>query len=284
MKNDDLIFIQNHIDYVFKNTDLLVQAFTRRSYSEENGGEDNEVLEFVGDKALDFIVVKYLMDSYGSVKDENVFVSDYDEGKLTQMKSRLVQKNMLAKRIDYLGFSDFLRMGKGDIENHVEMRASVKEDLFEAIIGAVAIDSNWNVKELEHVILNMLSPDVEIDEGDCENYIGLVQDWALEMYGELPLYHTEPFSMSYIHFGPYVYGDNRDRYRGSYPKYMCKLMLPGYDKIFFDVGESEQEAKYWASKRAHRFIIENDLEITIRDEIENPNYEDTLQFRHMILQ
>ena len=91
MKKEELIFIQNHMDYVFKNTDLLVQAFTRRSYSEENGGEDNEVLEFVGDKALDFIVVKYLMDSYGFFTD--VLPQDIDY-------------NLLGIQIDYLLFHE----------------------------------------------------------------------------------------------------------------------------------------------------------------------------------
>ena len=45
--------VQGQIGYDFKNIDLLNQAFTRRSYSEENGGENNEVLEFIGDKVLD---------------------------------------------------------------------------------------------------------------------------------------------------------------------------------------------------------------------------------------
>ena len=48
-----LEMIQGQIGYRFNNLDLLKQAFTRRSYSEENGGENNEVLEFIGDKALD---------------------------------------------------------------------------------------------------------------------------------------------------------------------------------------------------------------------------------------
>ena len=61
MKQDDLVFIQDQIGYEFKNLSLLMQAFTRRSYSEENGGENNEVLEFIGDKVLDFFVVKFLI-------------------------------------------------------------------------------------------------------------------------------------------------------------------------------------------------------------------------------
>ena len=57
---------------------------------------------------------------------------------------------------------------------------------------------------------------------------------------------------------------------------MCKLTLPGYDKIFFDVGELEQEVRYWVAERAHRFIVENDLEISIQDEIENPTFEESI--------
>ena len=60
MDKNDLINIQNHIDYQFNNPNLLEQAFTRKSYVAENGGCDNEILEFIGDKVLDFIVVKYL--------------------------------------------------------------------------------------------------------------------------------------------------------------------------------------------------------------------------------
>lgn len=40
-------------------------------------------------------------------------------------------------------------MGKGDIQNNINQEDSVKEDLFEAIIGAVAIDSGWNLKDLQ---------------------------------------------------------------------------------------------------------------------------------------
>ena len=54
MEKNDFIFIQDQIAYNFKNLDLLQQAFVRRSYAKENGGEDNEVLEFIGDKVVVF--------------------------------------------------------------------------------------------------------------------------------------------------------------------------------------------------------------------------------------
>lgn len=66
--NDHIENIQRKIGYDFKNTDLMFQAFIRKSYSEENGGENNEVLEFIGDKVLDLIVVKLLAEKYGEIK------------------------------------------------------------------------------------------------------------------------------------------------------------------------------------------------------------------------
>lgn len=73
MEEKELTFIQDQIGYNFRNTDLLQQAFVRRSYAKEHGGEDNEVLEFIGDKVLDLIVIKLLTDQYGC------FISDYED-------------------------------------------------------------------------------------------------------------------------------------------------------------------------------------------------------------
>lgn len=166
MNNKDLQFIQDQIGYNFKNWDLLQQAFVRRSYAAENGGEDNEVLEFIGDKALDFAVVKLLAQKYGHMVNGdpvdgtklsmweqeikrkknmemqgepsfNEYACDCREGELSELKRKLVEKKTLAQRIDDLGLADFLIMGKGDIRNNVSERDSVKEDLFEAILGAV---------------------------------------------------------------------------------------------------------------------------------------------------
>jgi hypothetical protein len=54
--------IEKVIGYTFKNKALLRQAFTRRSFTQENGGQNNEILEFIGDKVLDVTVVKILID------------------------------------------------------------------------------------------------------------------------------------------------------------------------------------------------------------------------------
>jgi ribonuclease-3 len=166
MNNETLKFIQGQIGYAFKNSDLLQQAFVRRSYSKEEGGEDNEVLEFIGDKALDFIVVKLLAEKYGSYAEDyddydsnedcNEFISDFREGKLTEIKKKLVCREMLASRIRIFGFQYELIMGKSDSDQNVHERDSVQEDLFEAILGAVALDCSWNWEKIDLVLEAML--------------------------------------------------------------------------------------------------------------------------------
>ena len=61
--------IQKKIGYCFMNEDLFRQAFIRRSYSHENGGDNNEILEFIGDKALDLAVIRILMEREGTMKE-----------------------------------------------------------------------------------------------------------------------------------------------------------------------------------------------------------------------
>ena len=51
MKKEQLTNVEGTIGYIFYNKDLLQQAFTRTTYKNELGGEDNELLEFIGDKA-----------------------------------------------------------------------------------------------------------------------------------------------------------------------------------------------------------------------------------------
>ena len=140
MDNQDLEHIQQVIGYRFQNWDLLQQAFVRRSYSEENGGENNEVLEFIGDKVLDLIVVKLLTEEYGFMlrycydfddsEDFDEFACDKNEAELTEIKRQLVQKKHLAQRIDQLDLANYLIVGNGDQNQH---QASVKEDLFDCL-------------------------------------------------------------------------------------------------------------------------------------------------------
>lgn len=280
MDTNDLIGIENQIDYKFKNRDLLQQAFVRSSYSAENGGSDNEILEFIGDKVLDLIVVQMLTEEYGYMasdcegfsQDEcNEFFSDSDEGELTEIKRSLVQRKNLAERIDMLGFANYLIMGNSDANNRVDEKDSVKEDLFEAIIGAVALDCNWDMKILKQVVEQMLEPNFEEED---ENYIQLLQEWSLQKYGILPLYHVDQYNTAHWYMTGYVY--DSEPLNGKTPAYKAYLKIEGFEKIILGFGDSQKEARKKAAKYAYTHLEKNNLLFTIRDEIENPNKQDAI--------
>lgn len=178
--NDHLEEVQKKIDYTFNNIDLLYQAFTRSSYSTQYGSENNEVLEFIGDRVLDFYVVKIIADRFGFTKsqsdyydeeednDEYCIVAHKNEADFTELKKEIVSNKTLAKRINKLGFAKYLYMGDSDIDNHVERQEKVKADLFEAIVGAIAIDSDWNPDDLQNSIEFMLQIDDFLEDVDTE--------------------------------------------------------------------------------------------------------------------
>ena len=303
MKQNDLKIIQEQIGYHFSNPDLLQQAFTRRSYSEENGGENNEVLEFIGDKVLDFFVVKYLITqnsnsdglfkkfdpkfrttwSYIAVEKtlpkENTFLSSYSEAELTELKKVLVQKKTLSNRIDDLGISDFLLMGHGDVQQNLNEEKSVKEDLFEAILGAIAIDCNWNMEKLQSAVEIMLAPESTLSDNETDDYVSLIKEWTDCRTNGKPFYRFEERRYSIydkpvgvISQQPKALND-QEIYK---TKYHCYLTLPDGIPTFRGFGQTQSEARHNVCKLAYDELCKKGLWLSIRDEIDNPNKEDAI--------
>ena len=288
MDAKDISFIQDQIGYNFKNTDLLQQAFVRRSYSHENGGENNEVLEFIGDKVLDFIVVKLLSDKFGYTKSElddfdsendwDEYACDYCENKLTEIKKQLVQKQNLATCIDELGLAEYLIMGKSDQKQRADGQPSVKEDLFEAILGAVAIDCNWDIEKLQDTVELMLKPESTLEEGTEDNYVALIQEWCAKETGNIPLYHFEEGSYQATWYMPFDGISQNCNVLGSpeYNKLMasthrCLLKIADDIPIFRGFGKSKSEARKNVCRLAYEWLDKNDRLHTIGNELENPN-------------
>lgn len=252
MNNEILAEIQYQIEYEFDEPKLLRQAFTRKSYSEEhNGSYHNEVLEFYGDKALEFVVMKKLSERFGGLAQNGKYSSIKNEGKLTDIKKKLVCKSMLASRIDQLGFAEYILMGKSDKSQNVQNQASVKEDLFEAIIGAVAIDSKWDAEILEDVIDNMIDVSFYLENGfdSDENYVDLIQTWCQKKYDCLPDYG-------------FIKTDKG---------FKCTLRLFDDYNIFSGFGRSKRESRMDAAQNAYRYLEkENELLLPI-DEVGEPD-------------
>ncbi len=254
--------IQKTIGYTFKNLDLLGQAFTRKSYSQENGGQNNEVLEFVGDKVLDLVVTKMLVDHYGvmtedkqwkefKLKNPTYFQTKSKEGIFTDIKKELVQKKTLAHAIDDLGFAKFLFLGKG--ENINNLSDSIKEDLFEAILGAVAIDCEWDLNKLIYTTECMMDIHGFLDSDfEDSNYVGIIQEWYVKQYGLLPNYDIR-----------------QSLYKHSF---ICSLTLG--NNTFTGEGISKAKAKMNCAEEVYWFLKDNGY---IKDSIEDfiGNYDES---------
>ena len=280
MNNNDLETIQKRIDYTFENLDLLQQAFVRRSYSRENGGEDNEVLEFIGDKVLDFIIVKRLAETYGFMisdcddfnryEDFDEFACEKNESQLSEIKKELIQKKSLAEQIDRLKLADYLIVGKGDRRQNTTHEPSVKEDLFEAILGAVAIDCNWNIAILTEVVNAMLMPERILDRDEEEiNYMAYIDEWHVKNYYSLPTFHYGETSGWYA---PVRYEVRTQAQRLN----LKKCWINVFGENFIGSAPTQTEARLNACISLYNYLKQNNLLLTIRDEIANPNPEDAI--------
>jgi ribonuclease-3 len=128
----DLSQLTARLGYEFTNESLLETAMHHRSWNAENdGGESNERLEFLGDAVLGWVVADIVYTQH----------SDLPEGKLTDLRKSVVNANALAEVAAELGIGEFLMLGKGEDTAGGREKTSILSDALEAVIGAVYIDA-----------------------------------------------------------------------------------------------------------------------------------------------
>lgn len=194
--------VAEKIGYTFRSPHLLAQAFTHSSYAAGTGGkfDDNEVLEFIGDKILDTVVLKTLVTRYGTRNSSrfapltidrlnamlaekgegpvyDTFCSEKSEGDMTSLKIALVRGETLAGEIDRMELSRYLIAKSPEGTEDVAEQRSVRENLFEAILGAAALDCGWDLAVLEPIVERMLRLTEKLDSGfNRENFVGKLQE------------------------------------------------------------------------------------------------------------
>ena len=254
METRELHEIENILSYQFQNKALLEQAFTRSSYAKEHNVNDNEVLEFIGDTVLSMAVVSRLANHFTS-ENENGLTSEKSESELTDLRSKLIRTKTLADRMDVLDLVHYLLLGKGDVKNKVSEQESVKEDLFEAIVGAVAIDSNFDWNTINDLVDCMLDIEsfIENDFRDVDdNSIGDLQSWFQKNGYGVPDY-------SFREINDFISGQ----------KWYCSLYI---DYQHFE-GQSDTKigAKKICAQSVINWLVENGHYYNIKDEIKEPS-------------
>ncbi len=164
--------IETVLGYRFRNPTLLRQAFTRRSYTNEYEAkykrpapvECNEVLETVGDAVLGAALLRLLSERHGKVTGRG-YESDFGEGVFTEIKKNLCDKTALSRIIDGLKTEDGVpfallqEVSDGDRSSGNCNAPSPKEDLFESIVGAVALDSGCDLAAVIALVERLDDPD-----------------------------------------------------------------------------------------------------------------------------
>jgi ribonuclease-3 len=142
--------LQKNFSYEFNDIGLLKQALTHRSVSKNN----NERLEFLGDSVLGCVISEELYIRYPLI----------DEGQLSRLRSHLVRGQTLANLAKTLNISESLTLGQGELKSGGFRRESILADAFEAILGAIFLDSDYLIVkriilELFDELLNQAKPE-----------------------------------------------------------------------------------------------------------------------------
>ncbi len=141
----DLVKLSKQIDYTFTDEALLLKALTHRSVGQSN----NERLEFLGDAILGMVIADELFNRF----------PDCSEGEMSRLRASLVKGETLSELARDLSLGDFLKLGPGELKSGGFKRSSILADAFEAIIGAIYLDSD--LPTCRHFILTQLSTRIE---------------------------------------------------------------------------------------------------------------------------
>ena len=212
--------VQKNLGYEFHDLNFLKIALTHRSYSSEYGLKYcNERMEFLGDSILSAVVSEYLYNKY----------FDDNEGKLSQIKAQIVSAKNLSAWAKKVKLHKFIFISKSEDLNFARNRDSLLCDSFEAVIGAIYLDSNF--EKVKNFISKFLSLEQTVELTD---YKTSLQELVQADFQSLPEYKVIK-----------EYGPDHDK------KFEIAVFIEG-KQFGFGRGSSKKEAEQNSAKQAYR--------------------------------
>ena len=168
----DINKFQKTLNIKFKDKKLLIKALTHKS---ANQNDNNEKLEFLGDRVIGLVLSKKLFDLYPNEK----------EGIIDKKFAQLVNRKTCCLIAWSLGLQNLIILGnaKKIINKNDE---KILSDACEALIGAIFIDSGYSFvqkfilkywqKKLSYSNKIVLDPKTEL------------QEYSLKKFKKLPVY------------------------------------------------------------------------------------------------
>ena len=175
-------FAKNTLKTKFKDLDLLITAFTHRSYLNEHRKtvkSHNERLEFLGDAVLELVVTEFLYSNYND-----------PEGVLTNWRSSLVRTESISEAAATYGFEPLLRLSRGEARGSDRARTQILANSFEAVIGALYMDQGYE-KAKEFITETIISKFQGIlDSGSWMDPKSHLQELAQSKETSTPIYRV----------------------------------------------------------------------------------------------
>jgi ribonuclease-3 len=172
--------LQEKIAYRFHDLQLLTQALTHRSFLHENndGGADNERLEFLGDSVVEVVISDLLLNRFPHLT----------EGGLSKTRAELVKESTLASLAREVRLGAALRLGRGEDETGGRDKDSILAGGFEALMAAVYLDGGY--KEAFRVIEDLYAPHLRDRKSAIEDkdYKTRLQEYTQRHLNDAPHY------------------------------------------------------------------------------------------------
>ena len=210
--NLNLNKLEKKISIKFKNIKLLTKSLTHKSYDSIN---NNEKLEFLGDRVLGLVISKKLLEIY----------PDEKEGILDKKLASLVNKKKCLEVARSISLEKFILVGNPKKNTKIEDK--IISDCCEALIGAIYLDQGLNV--VEKFILNLWKNHLSKSIVTFVDSKTKLQEYSLKKYKSLPIYKLVENS------GP--------RHK---PVFKVGVRLQD-SKIFYSIGNSKKDAEQKAA-------------------------------------
>jgi ribonuclease-3 len=180
----DLATLEKKLGYKFAHPHLLQQALTHTSfvYEHQSGRfQDNEILEFLGDSVVGLVIADYLRQNYPLLR----------EGQLSKLKAAMVSTNSLSSLARKLGLDREILLGKGEEKNGGREKKSILAGSFEALIGAVYLDGDFETaRQVLNQLIKKYFRKLPKDNFLVNNFKSALQEYFNQQKLPTPVYRT----------------------------------------------------------------------------------------------
>ena len=164
--------LEKILNYNFKNPDLLKQSLVHKSFNNLN---NNEKLEFLGDRVLGLIISKRLIEIYPNER----------EGTIDKKFANLVNKKTCSSIANNLNIKKFILLGPSH-KSLLIFADKIMGDCLEALIGAIYLDGG--LKSAERFVLSFWRKYFENSVVTLIDAKTKLQEYSLKKFKQLPKY------------------------------------------------------------------------------------------------